>query len=1691
MSKIKFFLAGLLFVFITMPAQIFASDLEAYQGGGTDAKVLFVLDASGSMLLKDHKDGGQVIDYSETRMATLYNALDEVFRSDGELYNDPNLSVGFTYYGGVMGSGIKFPVVPLSLPASELIEGVPDDSDAVVKDVILSMVDGIFPRDPELYDPSGFDIKNAELWNEPYGYVYMADVPQTNIPISSIDWKWTDGNGFGGRPPAWGGQHPATPKDENGDDITDVPPGGSAWGSSNLPIAWIQQCPEPPEFSGDTYVAARYNHQSSSDAFLQLKGCIVDSSGRWDPDRCKLEGGYHFVGERVPTLPAGWVGLPDDENVASMDLFNAAGMPHGGEPQWVEGGYPGEWDSCIVGEYVIVHAYRNPYFSLYNDTRELLTPTVDALFEATRYFRGERVHYGSRDHFPSWDQERLRYVDFPAASYDYPDGDHDDPKISEPYTSGFPGNLEVLGVADKNIFTNSVTSYEKMTGGLWGWRAANPLTYADEDGGNDGPRRTYLPVTSWETGDSAETSEDEKHYLKNSIFKYDCDYRIGKTKAQDKNDEDNDGNEAEVFAFPQWSYLFNSFYGCNVVESEELFKYPTVTTEAELDAIRYGGNIGGIRYWGDDDKNNAVGDETNPGPLDDPNYGGPNPPNTGTKADVLVAPADTNLYCYWDYQNSEYCPDSTVTGDGTSSSTSGNCSEDLVRSSHYERRCEFRYQSAKLYESPIGECSNSSIILISDGHPTANTVDNNNYQHSSGNSGDTVPDLALDELYASNLRGHNVEIDTPGLIRDLTGVESCEDIFAGLGDPMDLAPDQITQIVKHEINKSGACAYELAEYIKLNNQRPNASSIGTVTTNTVGFQLDEADPALIFLQNLATKGGGQYANANNESELVTAITNMINASTKDSSDTGGVAFSLDSNTLTSSREVYAPLFKATQNSTWDANVKGYYLFAKDDGDEAFLLDNKPPVIGRSFWFDDSGISNSSAKVLAGGLNYAFLPQETHNSILASDTNPDIDPADRSTWTYPSYLMTSASRNVYVEREVWTDQKWDYLHDVSKERLGVANMSDQQLTKFLDYSYAQPIGDSLHSKPVTVEYGGNKFIIIVSNSGFLQSFRLNQSAAGDYHTLKPTEVAAWMPHSLSRNIGRSYRRGSNGEHIYGLDGPLRIWNPTVTTSDGVEVKKTYAYFGLRRGGDSYYMLDITNPGDITVVWRIDSGGGEGSPYRLLGDTWSPITLLKVNDTPSELTLNGETVTFDGTYVAAFGGGYNDTTEDNEFLPRKAVTRDDPDLTRHLDTYNRRGRGFYIIDPLTGVLHRSFGRGGQAFSENISAMNYGVPAEIRAIDANGDGLGDRLYFGDMGGQLWRADIDGSQNLASENAYNIKLLADFGANRDSTTDSTPDEMLADAQKNHRRFYTAPSVAYTNNGEIAVAIGSGYRAHPLNGVSRQPSPGIDPESGDDIEGELYPVIEDRFYLLKDTAMSLSNPANDTVLAVDLDNAVSEGDLYDATENLAASSDDSVRAQAMNSIGNASGWYIKLKEASGEFVGEKVLGSPVIFRNVISFTTTVPEGSGEACVFTPTTNRFYSINLSNGSPSGTMTEVVPGPDNTDVTIPITNTRWVEIDTSDAIVDSVDVVSITESSMDTADAGDPGTGVPSGEESTADQKSCVKFFTETTEMAKMCFEPSKIFWKETGREEVDCRFENDASCNGEATPQQQTSQDPQ
>jgi len=442
-----------------------------------------------------------------------------------------------------------------------------------------------------------------------------------------------------------------------------------------------------------------------------------------------------------------------------------------------------------------------------------------------------------------------------------------------------------------------------------------------------------------------------------------------------------------------------------------------------------------------------------------------------------------------------------------------------------------------------------------------------------------------------------------------------------------------------------------------------------------------------------------------------------------------------------------------------------------------------------------------------------------------------------------------------------------------------------------------IGDPLHSSPVVVSYGAedgetldkdnlNELVFFGTNEGFLHAINTNDG----------TEEYAFMPRELLSNLPRLFANAPLARteiKPYGLDGDITLRtidnnNNGLIESD--EGDKAYLYVGMRRGGRNYYALDVSDKEQPKFLWSIIGGSGD---YAELGESWSKpiVTKVQLNDTSKD--------------VLVFAGGYH-ASQDNKDV-RKADTH---------------GRAIFIVDADTGELVWSAGPSENqlAFSSKhfaFDGMDYSIPADLAIVPDQQTGLLSQMYVGDMGGQLWRFDINNGSSIAD--------LVDGGIIANFAEDSVAGT---------RRFYGTPdlSLSRDDNGQLTIniAIGSGYRAHPLN-----------------------MNIDDKFFLYRYPFAGRSDIDGDnTYEAATLD------DLFDTTDNTIGQGSDEAREQARSDIADAQGWFITMVDA-----GEKILDRASTFDGVVRFISYVPSVPVGPCDPSLGNSFFYAVNLADGTP--------------------------------------------------------------------------------------------------------------------------------
>ena len=222
----------------------------------------------------------------------------------------------------------------------------------------------------------------------------------------------------------------------------------------------------------------------------------------------------------------------------------------------------------------------------------------------------------------------------------------------------------------------------------------------------------------------------------------------------------------------------------------------------------------------------------------------------------------------------------------------------------------------------------------------------------------------------------------------------------------------------------------------------------------------------------------------------------------------------------------------------------------------------------------------------------------------------------------------------------------------------------------------------------------KMVYAGANDGMLHAFYAPQPADANW-TDAGKEAWAYVPSQVMPNLYRLADVQYSANHRFFVDGTATVGdvcisNPCVSADDW----RTILVGGLNAGGKGYYALDITDPDQPKSLWEFTTASTGGSK---LGFSYGRPILSKLAD---------------GTWVVMFTSGYN----------------------------NADGNGYlYILNAVTGV------------QTTVSPMATGVgsasdPSGLREINnwvsnVATDNTTQRVYGGDLLGNVWRFDVNGS--------------------------------------------------------------------------------------------------------------------------------------------------------------------------------------------------------------------------------------------------------------------------------------------------------------------------------------------------------------
>jgi type IV pilus assembly protein PilY1 len=772
------------------------------------------------------------------------------------------------------------------------------------------------------------------------------------------------------------------------------------------------------------------------------------------------------------------------------------------------------------------------------------------------------------------------------------------------------------------------------------------------------------------------------------------------------------------------------------------------------------------------------------------------------------------------------------------------------------------FNTGVTYTSPMQQrCQKNYIILMTDGEPTIDR--------------------------------HHKLYDTPYINGDLIGDQDGDHSAPCAGSGYDDLYNDVTKSFSttympfgtHEYwyrDGNGNCQFypdagsdyldDVARYLYRNDCNQDLGA-GTsfekqnVITYTIGFRIQNQ-----LLSRTAAHGGGEYFTADNYSALSEAFNQIMAAIVeRNSCFVAPVVPVSRTNRTYAGNKIYLGFFKPQQDGRWFGNVKRYKL-------------------------DNDGSIRDQANILA--TNASGLIQENARSWWSSaDDGPAVERGGAAE-RLGILIDTGGTRNIYTytgTNALLTDSSNAFAYSNSAISNGMLDVTDSARTLLFDTVHKGEFGDVIHSEPAVVYYGAGADGLPDTADDVVKIFvGANDGMLHCIDDVTGNEDWAFIPPDHLEKLKKL--ADTVPDHDYFVDG-----SPTVHYSDSRKI----LIIGSRRGGESYTAIDITTYNAPRYLYTVGPTV-LGSGNERLGQSWSRPEKATIA-TGATVTTAGCSVVqqFDGSNTAdvlLLGGGY-DTNQDIRTAPFQADTE---------------GRAVFAVSLTAGTLMNNL-----KFS-NGAPISLGMSnsvVDVAGFDHDGDGIVSRIYFGDLGGNVFALRDDVIQEFTLCSKTITKSVVDgtwagvklFNASADGVK--------------RKIFYAPDAVAETyppgTQGEY-IYFGTGDREDPGN-----------------------TAVVNRIYAVKNDWTATS--------------ALTESDLVNVTENLIQLGTAEEKTQVRSLLNTQKGWFIEL-----ENLGEKVVSSPRVYGGVVYFTTYTPgqgEVSADPCEASTANGvaRLYAVDFKTG----------------------------------------------------------------------------------------------------------------------------------
>ena len=518
-----------------------------------------------------------------------------------------------------------------------------------------------------------------------------------------------------------------------------------------------------------------------------------------------------------------------------------------------------------------------------------------------------------------------------------------------------------------------------------------------------------------------------------------------------------------------------------------------------------------------------------------------------------------------------------------------------------------------------------------------------------------------------------------------------------------------------------------------------------VITHTIGFKTE-----VPILSSTAANGGGMYLQANSSSSLDAALEEINNSISESNAVFLAPAVPVNRTLRTSQSDwLYLAFFKPQNTGEWLGNIK------------KFAIGKKGEIYGKN---------------AAGDIDYTQSVVDDLGQIKDNACSfwtllcPDGNNVSRGGLGELLTEMDQATRKIYFFTGGTDKDLTSAANKFSLTNGSLSDIADAVITSVLDFTSKWKLGAIIHSEPAIVHYSTTQsYIFVGANDGMLHCFDDTTGA----------EVWGFIPPGQKDRLSLI----SDANHDYYVDGSPTVAYKDALIDDTQLLQPHLMIFGERRGGNRYYVIDITKP--LAPAWQYEIISDIlTSDVEILGQSWAK---------PKVCTLSTKTTTVAGKKVP------DAATLENVFMIAGGYdTNQDLDVPVSPD---KMGKAIFSVKTSEGTLSKFLVSDKTVPSMKNCIVDITTAAPYTMSD--GTEITTRVYAGDLGGKVFTF-ADDREIIEVEGVDTVKSKVPDGSFKLKNC-------LFDTQ-GKKIFYPPASSKMPNSYTEWVVFGTGDREKPLN---------------------------------------------------------------------------------------------------------------------------------------------------------------------------------------------------------------------------------------------------------------------------------------